>query len=554
MKATLTTLLWLLQCNNLLLLRATAFSLKAPVEPKKTFLQRVDQFLTKLQKPEEQRDAYLYLQGNYAPVSEEHTNVPVEVVSGELPSTLDGLLVRNGPNPDNTLMNKKRYHWFDGHGMLHCLRLQNGRATYTNQFVPSARYKIEKQLGEEYFATLGEFKGFPGLIKAVISYSLARDYISDLNTVAPPNTSCLMYNNKFYCLNEGNIPLECKLLPDGRLEYIGYETFNSVLDFPISAHPRIDNKGDLLFHSYTTNVETIEEQGTMKVGRYCSEQQKIVSYFVPTEDKSYVSFAHNLIFTDNYSIIWDCSVHFDTTAMFEGGSYFKTKPEFNLRFGIVPKYATSKEETVWIDTGGPGAIVHPLNSWEEEDGTIVIWTPFCEDLNLDLDTDEINTFLMMEYRLDPSTGTVIDRQTIDSNMNVEFSVVATMGKKVRYGYTAIQCQSTPGEGTFSGFCIWDMGERRMHKAIYYQDGEVGGEPIVIKDDVSRKEYVGVYTCLFEDQTYFVLFDGENGEEVTRLKMPHRVPFGFHGLWLSGEELSGHHSHISWKEIRSSFEN
>ena len=54
----------------------------------------------------------------------------------------------------------------------------------------------------------------------------------------------------------------------------------------------------------------------------------------------------------------------------------------NLRFGIIPKSATSKEETIWIDTGSPGAIVHPLNSLEaDEDGTIVIWTPFCEDLD-----------------------------------------------------------------------------------------------------------------------------------------------------------------------------
>lgn len=75
-----------------------------------------------------------------------------------------------------------------------------------------------------------------------------------------------MYNNKLYCLNEACIPLECKLLPSGKLEPVGYETFDGVLDFPISAHPRIDSKGDLLFHSYTTNVETIEEQGTMKVG------------------------------------------------------------------------------------------------------------------------------------------------------------------------------------------------------------------------------------------------------------------------------------------------
>jgi len=42
--------------------------------------------------------------------------------------------------------------------------------------------------------------------------------------------------------------------PDGRLEYIGYETFGGVLDYPVSAHPVRDGN-DLLFHSYTVDEE-----------------------------------------------------------------------------------------------------------------------------------------------------------------------------------------------------------------------------------------------------------------------------------------------------------
>jgi carotenoid cleavage dioxygenase-like enzyme len=42
--------------------------------------------------------------------------------------------------------------------------------------------------------------------------------------------------------------------PDGRLEYIGYETFDGVLDYPVSAHPVRDGN-DLLFHSYTVDEE-----------------------------------------------------------------------------------------------------------------------------------------------------------------------------------------------------------------------------------------------------------------------------------------------------------
>jgi len=306
------------------------------------------------------------------------------------------------------------------------------------------------------------------------------------------------------------------------------KTFAGTLDFPVSAHPKIDRNGDLLFHSYTTNTELIA--------------QNECSYFAPMNETDYVSFAHNLIFTQQYSIIWDCSVLFDASAMFDGGSYFRTKSDCNLRFGIIPKNATSKNDAIWVDTGGRGAVVHPLNSWEDdEDGTIVIWTPFCDNLDLNLDTEEINTFLMTEFRIDPNTGKVVDKQAIGRTMNVEFSVVPSMGQKIKFGYTAIQCKSTPGEGSFSGFCIWDMMDRKLHKAMYYQDGEVGGEPIIMTGESSSEVYIGVYTFK-DDQTYFLLFEGKNGEQVARLKMPHRVPFGFHGLWCSAEELNGHFSH------------
>ena len=39
-----------------------------------------------------------YLQGNYAPVTEESTITDLDV-EGQLPEGLDGLLLRDGPNP-----------------------------------------------------------------------------------------------------------------------------------------------------------------------------------------------------------------------------------------------------------------------------------------------------------------------------------------------------------------------------------------------------------------------------------------------------------------------
>lgn len=46
---------------------------------------------------------------------------------------------------------------------------------------------------------------------------------------------------------------------------------------------------------------------------------------------------------------------------FMGGSFFRNNHDFTLKFGLIPKDATSQEDVIWIDSGVVGAIVHPLH-------------------------------------------------------------------------------------------------------------------------------------------------------------------------------------------------
>ena len=78
-----------------------------------------------------------YLAGNYAPVSEEITATEL-AVTGTIPAELDGRLIRNGPNPIDG--GHPDAHWFTGTGMVHGVRLRDGRADwYRNRYVVSDR-------------------------------------------------------------------------------------------------------------------------------------------------------------------------------------------------------------------------------------------------------------------------------------------------------------------------------------------------------------------------------------------------------------------------------
>ena len=86
-----------------------------------------------------------YLEGNFGPVTEEITAVDLPV-TGTIPAELDGRLLRNGPNPIEP-QDPATYHWFTGDGMVHGLRLRDGKAEwYRNRWVRSP--EVAAALGE----------------------------------------------------------------------------------------------------------------------------------------------------------------------------------------------------------------------------------------------------------------------------------------------------------------------------------------------------------------------------------------------------------------------
>jgi carotenoid cleavage dioxygenase len=85
-----------------------------------------------------------YLAGPYAPTHDELTLANLEVV-GEIPDDLNGVYVRNGPNPQHEP--KGRYHWFDGDGMVHSVHIADGQATYRNRWVRTDGFNREREAG-----------------------------------------------------------------------------------------------------------------------------------------------------------------------------------------------------------------------------------------------------------------------------------------------------------------------------------------------------------------------------------------------------------------------
>ena len=86
-----------------------------------------------------------FLRGYYAPLNAE-CDAPNLQVTGEVPTSLNGTLYRNGPNPQ--FAPRGRYHWFSGDGMLHAFHLNNGKVSYRNRWVRTQKWELEHGNGE----------------------------------------------------------------------------------------------------------------------------------------------------------------------------------------------------------------------------------------------------------------------------------------------------------------------------------------------------------------------------------------------------------------------
>ena len=158
-----------------------------------------------------------HLAGHYAPVPDEidAVDLPVE---GTLPPELDGRYVRNGPNP---LPGDDPGHWFRGHGMLHGVRLQGGRAHwYRNRWVRTGA------LAGRRFLT---WRGV------------------DL-TAVPANTHVIEHGGRLLALVEQGLPYEV----DRDLGTVGPCDFGGRLRTAMTAHPKTDpDTGELHFYGYS---------------------------------------------------------------------------------------------------------------------------------------------------------------------------------------------------------------------------------------------------------------------------------------------------------------
>lgn len=454
-----------------------------------------------------------FLDGNFAPVREEIATDALKVI-GELPPDLSGMFVRNGPNPQWTPIG--RYHWFDGDGMLHAVRISNGKATYCNRYVRTRGFQIEQQTGKAIWS---------GLLEPP---QMDNPHGPGKNTA---NTALVWHAGQMLALWEGGAPHAIKL-PE--LDTIGEYTYNGKLVSAFTAHPKVDPvTGEMMFFGYSFRPPYLQYSVVSSQGNLLQT--------VPIDLPMGVMM-HDFAITEHYTIFMDLPMTLSPERMKRGEPGLMFERDRPSRFGILPRHGNNSNIR-WFES--PACYVfHTLNAYEEGDEVVLIACRMNSTNVLVPDEKhsdpEADIPRLHQWRFNLNAGTV--REEMLDDVASEFPRVNEnlLGRKTQYGYTAKSAKTVVA--LLDGLIKYDFsnGKSQTHK---FGSRRYGGEAVFVPRPNTTAEDDGWLLTYVYDTTKetseLVIVNAQDmtTEPVARVLIPQRVPYGFHGAWVSEEQLS-----------------
>ncbi|WNG92533.1 carotenoid oxygenase family protein [Mycobacterium sp. ITM-2016-00318] len=425
---------------------------------------------------------------NFAPIADELTefDLPVE---GAIPAELDGWYLRNGPNP-----RQASGHWFSGDGMIHGVRIEGGRAAwYRNRWVRTESFDKE----------------FP-----IYNADGTRNLHSSV-----ANTHVINHAGKTLALVESSLPYEIT----NDLKTVGAYDFGGKLADSMTAHPKIcPTTGELHFFGYGNIFEPhvtyhrAEASGELTINR-------------PLEVPA-LTMMHDFAMTAGHVVFMDLPVVFDVEIMKSAGRDmpFRWDDDYGARFGVLPR-DDPYGEVRWFDID-PCYVFHVANAYDDGDSVVLQAVRYRELWRgtSGFETDGV----LWSWTVDLKTGRVAERQLDDRA--VEFPRIddRLAGLRARYAVSV-------GDGSLLRYDL-DTGVSVEHALGSKQSPGQPGEAVFVPSttgpaDESSGWYLGYVYDPARDGSDLVIIDASDfsADPVARIKLPQRVPHGFHGNWISG---------------------
>ncbi|EHA8588143.1 9-cis-epoxycarotenoid dioxygenase NCED1, chloroplastic [Cocos nucifera] len=478
---------------------------------------------------------------NWDPVGE-LPPTPCPVVRGCIPRCLaGGAYIRNGPNPQ--YLPRGPHHLFDGDGMLHSLLLSStsatGDAVLCSRYVRTYKYLLERKAGGPVLPSVfAGFHGAGGIARgAVTAARVLTGQMNPLEGVGLANTSLALHAGQLYALGESDLPYAVHVDPSsGEIATRGRCDFEGRLVMGMTAHPKKDPAtGELFAFRYGPMPPFVTYFRFDPAGRKSAD--------VPIFSVAKPSFLHDFAVTERHAVFPDIQIVMKPMDMvLGGGAPVGSDPEKVTRLGVLPRYAASEAEMRWFEVPGLNPI-HAVNAWEEDGGrTLVLVAPNVLSVEHALDRMDLVHSCVEMVRIDLESGAA-SRVPLSAG-NLDFGVIhpSHVGRKNRYAYL--------GEGDpmpkISGVVKLDLQKAGRGDCVVarrdFGPGCFGGEPFFVPEGDGEEEDAGYLVSYVHDErsgeSRFVVMDARSSvlDVVAEVLLPSRVPYGFHGLFVTQTEL------------------
>jgi carotenoid cleavage dioxygenase-like enzyme len=460
-----------------------------------------------------------YLEGPFAPVPDEASLDGLEV-EGRLPPELDGMFVKNSPNA--RFAPEGRYHWFDGDGMVHGVRLRDGRASYVNRWVRTRAFAHEEAAGRALWR---------GIMEPV---DLANPLGPAKDTA---NTDVTWHAGKL--LATWWLSGEPYELAVPSLETVGPCRMGGERAPRFASHPKVcPVTGELVVFDYSTMKAPYLRYGV-------AAADGTLGRLTPIELPG-ARLLHDLAITTNYTIFFDFPMMWRSDKLQAGKRRVVFDREAPARFGVLPRHGAG-EQPRWFEAS-PCYAYHTVNAWEEErEGrrTITIVAARIEDpLPADrapdprvprLDFIQLVPFLH-RWRLDLDSGAVTEERLDDRPTEFPRVNPAKIGRPSRFAWNVTLAPTS--RLLFEGLVKYDLLTGRSTTRSW-GPGRWGTEAVFAARPGATAEDDGwvlvQLTLEGEERAELVVLDAADLEAppVATVKIPRRVPIGFHTTWVPG---------------------
>jgi len=355
-------------------------------------------------------DDHPYRTGAWRPNLVEYDADDLDVIEGRIPDDLCGRYLRNTENP--LLPAIGRYHPFDGDGMVHAIRIEDGRAHYRNRWVASDGLKEERAAGRARY---------PGLLE-MASGEAPRFKVTG-------NTNIVAHADRLLALVESSLPTE---LDACTLETRGLYDFAGKLAGPMTAHPKLDPvSGEMLFFGYSPFPPYLQY--------YVADRSGAIVHAEPI-DVAWPSMMHDFAVTEQHVIFLLCPIVFDFAQAAKTGSVFSWQPERGTRIGVLPRRGSSADVR-WFETD-PCYVFHPLNAYDDGDEVVLDVHRYEQLLFMSPDAAgepkgrDSQVAHLHRFRLDRATGSVRSGALDDHEGEFPRVDERLVGRRHRFGYFA----------------------------------------------------------------------------------------------------------------------